>query len=166
MRCAAQCAVLWSQAVVWGRAGPSGVQALILPCFIMTSFPSRNRRTPCCLLMCSLSLVSGHCRKRGRRCSPRSWWHVVPGATLPWVTDLSVRVPPRALRRGGQYTLQVLCCDVWRCQAAEAGPKYRNACVVCPCERGHAPHWDFYALYDTVALYVSREFTVPELQLF
>ena len=27
--------------------------------------------------------------------------HVVPGATLPWVTDLSVRVPPRALRRGG-----------------------------------------------------------------
>ena len=34
------------------------------------------------------------------------------------------------------------------------------------CERGHTPHWDFYALYDTVALYVSREFTVPELQLF
>ena len=92
--------------------------------------------------------------------------HVVPGATLPWVTDLSVRVPPRALRRGGQYTLQVLYCDVLRCQAAEAGPKYRNACVVCPCERGHAPHWDFYALYDTVALYVSREFTVPGLQLF
>ena len=80
--------------------------------------------------------------------------------------SLSVRVPPRALRRGGQYTLQVLYCDVLRCQAAEAGPKYRNACVVCPCERGHAPHWDFYALYDTVALYVSREFTVPELQLF
>ena len=92
--------------------------------------------------------------------------HVVPGATLPWVTDLSIRVPPRALRRGGQYTLQVLYCDVLRCQAAEAGPKYRNACVVCPCERGHAPHWDFYALYDTVALYVSRGFTVPELQLF
>ena len=67
---------------------------------------------------------------------------------------------------GGQYTLQVLYCDVLRCQAAEAGPKYRNACVVCPCERGHAPHWDFYALYDTVGLYVSREFTVPELQLF
>ena len=79
---------------------------------------------------------------------------------------LSVRVPPRALRRGGQYTLQVLYCDVLRCQPAEAGPKYRNACVVCPCERGHAPHWYFYALYDTVALYVSREFTVPFLQLF
>ena len=37
---------------------------------------------------------------------------------------------------------------------------------MCPCERGHTPHWDFYALYDTVALYVSCEFTVPELQLF
>ena len=92
--------------------------------------------------------------------------HVVPGATLPWVTDLSVRVQPRALGQGGPYTLQVLYCDVLRCQAAEAGLGYRNACVVCSCERGHAPHWDFYALYDTVALYVSREFTVPVLQLF
>ena len=92
--------------------------------------------------------------------------HVVPGATLPWVTDLSVRVPPRALRRSGQYTLQALYCDVLRCQAAEAGPKYRNAFVVFLCERGHAPHWDFYGLYDTVALCASREFTVPELQLF
>ena len=91
---------------------------------------------------------------------------VVPGATLPWVTDLSMRVPPRAFGQCGPYTLQVLYCDVLRCQAAEAGPRYRNACVVCSCERGHAPHWDFYALYDTVALYVSREFTVPELQLF
>ena len=87
---------------------------------------------------------------------------VVPGATLPWVTDLSVRVPPRALGQGGPYTLQVLYCDVLRCQAAEAGPRYKNACVVCSCERGHAPHWDFYALYNTVALYVSRKFTVPE----
>ena len=60
--------------------------------------------------------------------------HVVPGATLPWVTDLSVRVPPRALGQGGPYTLQVLYCDVLRCQAVEAGPGYNNACVVCPCE--------------------------------
>ena len=92
--------------------------------------------------------------------------HVVPGATLPWITDLSVRVPPRALGRGSPYTLQVLYCNVMRCQAAEVGPKYKNACVVCSCEREHAPHWDFYALYDTVVLYVSRKLTVPELQLF
>ena len=26
---------------------------------------------------------------------------VVPGATLPWVTDVSVRVPPRGLGQGG-----------------------------------------------------------------
>ena len=92
--------------------------------------------------------------------------HVVPSATLPWVTDLSVRLPPRALGQGGPYTLQVLYCAVLRCQAAEAGPRYKNACFVCSFERGHAPHWDFYAPYGTVALYVSRESTVPELQLF
>ena len=84
---------------------------------------------------------------------------VVPGATLPC---LSVRVTPRALGQGGPYTLQVLYCDGLRCQAAEAGPRYKNACVVCSCERGRPPHWDFYALYNTVALCVSREFTVPE----
>ena len=92
--------------------------------------------------------------------------HVVPRATLPWVTDLSVHLPPRALRQGGQYTLQVLYCDVLLCQAAEAKPRFKNACVVTPCERGRSPHWDLYALYDTVALYVPREFTVPELRLF
>ena len=42
----------------------------------------------------------------------------------------SVSVPPRALGQGGPYTLQVLYCDVLRCQAAEAGPGYKNACVV------------------------------------
>ena len=61
---------------------------------------------------------------------------------------------------GGAASTRCKCCTVMSYR------KYRNACVVCPCERGHAPHWDFYALYDTVALYVSREFTVPELQLF
>ena len=54
--------LFWLQPVLWGRVGPSGAQALVLLCFIMTSYPSTNRRTPCCLPMYSLSLVSGHCR--------------------------------------------------------------------------------------------------------
>ena len=72
--CVALCVDLWSQAVVWGRAGPSGAQTLALSCFTMINFASRNRRAPCCLPTYSPSLDSGHCRRQGRRCSPRSWW--------------------------------------------------------------------------------------------
>ena len=90
--------------------------------------------------------------------------HRVTHAVLPWVTDLSV--PPRALQEGGYRALQVHYCTADTCHAAEHGPGVRNACVVCPCGRPSATGWALYTMYGTTALYVSNDFTSPELPLY
>ena len=71
-----------------------------------------------------------------------SWiLHQMTHAVLPCVTDLSVRVPPRALREGGYRALHVHYCTTDTRHAAEHGPGVRNAFVVCPCGRPSATGW-------------------------
>lgn len=88
--------------------------------------------------------------------------HRVPHTLLPWVTDLSVW----GLQEAGYRVLHVYCCDAAHCHAAEHGLGAGNACVLCPCELSAARGWELYTMYGDVAMYVSNNFTTPELPLF
>ena len=76
--------------------------------------------------------------------------HRVMHVVLQWVTDLSVRVPPRALREGGYRALQMHYCTADTCHAAEHGPALRHACVACPYGRPSATGRALYTMYGTL----------------
>ena len=81
-----------------------------------------------------------------------SWLlHAVPGSYLPWVTDLSVRVPPRALCPPLPFALHVLCCTPNTCHARETSLGSKNACVLCSCSAGYHSYWSPCPTIATVA---------------
>ena len=43
----------------------------------------------------------------------------------------------------GQTIFGVLYCDASQCHAAEGWLGSQRACLVCPCDREHNPHWEF-----------------------
>ena len=125
-----------------GHSGVSGAWGL---CITRTIPPCGGTR---------LYLLLRGCASRSHTPTRRTYFHTTlpwpghSGASAAWGLCLTRTIPPQTV-------------------LGPIGPcGYRHACVVCLCDRGHAPQWGFYALYDTVALYVSRDFTVLELRLF
>ena len=97
------------------------------------------------------------------QCTLSRLLHAVPASHLPWVTDLSVRVPTRALCPPPPFALHVLYCTPNTCHARETSLGSSNACLLCSCSAGYHSYWTLYAIYQGAVLLVSPNLLHPSL---